>query len=188
MRLFFALEPPGALAIQLADWRDKQLPAVGRPVTAGNFHITLAFLGNISEQKLERLCLETDELLSRGTLEAGTVQLDQLGYWHKTGIFWLGPSAYPPTLEKLASALQSRGVAVGARRKRSHYSPHITLFRGCQEPPPAPAQDPNFNWSYDSFTLFESRMSGRGVSYHPLAEWKLSSASVVTDAHKRPLR
>jgi len=188
MRLFFALEPPGELAIQIADWRDKQLPALGRPVPAGNFHITLAFLGNISELKLERLCLETDELLSRRTLKAGTVQLNQLGYWHKTGIFWLGTSAYPPTLKRLASALESRGVAVGARRKRSHYSPHVTLFRGCQEPPPASAQEPNFNWSYDSFTLLESRMSDHGVSYRPLAEWKLTSAGGVTDAQERALR
>ncbi|MEH6585587.1 MAG: RNA 2',3'-cyclic phosphodiesterase [Halioglobus sp.] len=188
MRVFFALEPPGALAIQLADWRDKQLPALGRPVPPGNFHITLAFLGNISEQELERLCLETDELLSRRTLEAGTVQLNQLGYWHKNGIFWLGPCAYPPTLKNLASALESRGVAVGARRKRSRYSPHVTLFRGCHEPPPAPAQEPNFNWPYDSFTLLESRMSDHGVSYHPLAEWKLSPASGATDDQERALR
>ena len=188
MRLFFALEPPGELAIQIADWRDKQLPALGRPVPAGNFHITLAFLGNISELKLERLCLETDELLSRRPLEAGTVQLNQPGYWHKPGIFWLGPSASPPGLKELASALQSRGVAVGARRGRSHYSPHVTLFRGCQQPPPAPAQDPKFNWPYESFTLLESKMSDHGVSYHPLAEWQLSPASGATDAPERALR
>lgn len=188
MRLFFALEPPGALAVQLADWRDQQLPALGRPVPAGNFHITLAFLGNISEKNLERLCLETDELLSRRAFEAGKLQLDQLGYWHKSGIFWLGPSTYPPTLKNLASALESRGAAVGARRKRGHYSPHVTLFRGCQQPPHAPTQEPHFSWPYNSFTLLESRVSDHGVSYHPLAEWKLPSTDHATDAQERALR
>jgi RNA 2',3'-cyclic 3'-phosphodiesterase len=174
VRLFFALEPPADLAIQISDWRDRQLAAPGRPVPPGNFHITLAFLGDATEQQLERLCLETDAMLSRRTFAGASLALNQVGYWHKPGICWLGPSTWPDSLVSLAGALGDRGTAAGLRRKRGDYSPHLTLYRGCQTPPPAPTCQPDFHWRYQYFQLLESRQGSQGVSYHPLAEWTLA--------------
>ncbi|RLQ21986.1 RNA 2',3'-cyclic phosphodiesterase [Seongchinamella sediminis] len=171
MRLFFALELPGELAIQIADWRQRQLPALGRPVPPANFHITLAFLGELGEKQLEQLCLATDELVAQGRFEAGEIILDQVGYWPKPGIYWLGPKHWPDSLGQLADTLARRGNALGAKRKRGQFRPHLTLFRGCQAPPPAAAELGDFPLPYHGFTLLESRAGRNGVRYSPVARW-----------------
>ena len=48
MRTFFALELLGKTAIQVSDWRDRQFGPVGRAVPPANFHITLAFIAELT--------------------------------------------------------------------------------------------------------------------------------------------
>ena len=177
MRLFFALELPGALALEIADWRQRQLPALGRPVPPANFHITLAFLGELGESQLEQLCLATDDLLQQHPFEAGKIILDQVGYWPKPGIYWLGPTRWPESLTLLAGKLAGKGTAVGAKRRRGHFRPHVTLFRGCDAPPPAPSGGCNFSLPYEGFSLMESRPGRQGVSYSHLCQWDFSTLS-----------
>lgn len=51
-RLFFALSLPAKMQKQVIKWRADHFPAdTGRPVTAANLHITLAFLGEVSALK-----------------------------------------------------------------------------------------------------------------------------------------
>lgn len=173
MRLFFALEPDSQTALQIADWRDRQFALAGRPVPVANLHITLAFLGDIAPAKLERVCLAVDEQLQRDTPRGGTLNLDQIGYWAKQGILWLGPSSCPDSLAKLSSSLQQLGTRFGCKRSRGKYQPHITLFRGCETSPPQPASFPGSVLDYRNFVLLESRQGKRGVSYHPLGQWQL---------------
>lgn len=173
MRLFFALELPGDLAMQIDDWRQRQLPSMGRPVPPANFHITLAFLGELSEPRLERLGRATDELVEQRRFGADELVLDQVGYWPRPGVFWLGPGHWSPSLDQLAGALAQRGNAVGAKHKRGDYRPHLTLFRGCQQPPPAPADIGSFRLGYSGFALMESRDGRQGVSYSSIAHWQI---------------
>ncbi|QFU74891.1 RNA 2',3'-cyclic phosphodiesterase [Halioglobus maricola] len=173
MRLFFALEPSPEDARAIAEWRERYLPAQGRAVPAANFHITLAFLGEVSQQRLDRLCSAVDNTLDAGapsTLELG---LTEPGYWSKPRICWLGPDRWPRELDQLAHKLDQLGVAEGCKRNRGEYRPHITLYRGCDAPPPAPILAPDFELSLDHFALFESRQGRTGVSYEPVAAWEL---------------
>ena len=173
MRTFFALEPSAALTVQLADWRDRQLRGAGRAVPPANFHITLAFMGSLSPAALERLGLSVDAWLGRQRQPGSELLLDHVGYWQRPGIYWLGPSRWPDSLSRLAGKLRQLGSAAGARRDRNAFNPHITLFRNCDLAPPAPAEPPCFTFTYDHFTLFESRQGRSGVSYHPLEQWQL---------------
>ena len=171
MRLFFALAPGASSAAALGAWRDRQVHAEGRSVPLPNLHITLAFLGEISQNRLESLCNAVDTLApGDGPLH---LHLDQLGYWPKPGICWIGPSQWPERLETLARRLDEIGVAQGGKRSRGRYQPHITLLRGCQTPPPAPIEAPTFDLEFDHFSLFESRQGRRGVSYAETASWPL---------------
>jgi RNA 2',3'-cyclic 3'-phosphodiesterase len=174
MRLFFALEPDRQSAINIADWRDRQLPGAGRAVPTANLHITLAFLGEISHHRLEGLCTAVDDYLQRRPADSGELHLDQVGYWPKPGILWLGPHNWPDMLNQLAAGLAQLGTAEGSRRKRGAFQPHITLFRGCDRAPSAPASPPSFTLPYRDFALLESRQGRHGVSYHPLAHWALA--------------
>ncbi|WP_312181746.1 2'-5' RNA ligase family protein, partial [Pantoea sp. CTOTU46764] len=50
-RLFFALELPAPLQQQLVQWRADNFAAeAGKPVAAANLHLTLAFLGEVSDE------------------------------------------------------------------------------------------------------------------------------------------
>jgi len=73
MHTFLALELPATTAMQIADWRDRQFGPVGRPVPPANFHITLAFVGALSERALERLCLAVDTWLASRSIPAGEI-------------------------------------------------------------------------------------------------------------------
>lgn len=174
MRVFFGLELDAATALAIADWRDRQLLCHGRPVPPANFHITLAFIGELPGQAIERLCGGVDDWLTHGEVPDGVLKLDRTGYWPRPGIFWLGPCEWPEHLSRLARKLGSLSGPVGGRRDRNTFQPHITLFRRCTEPPPAPPCIPPLTLHYQHCSLFESRQGRQGVSYHVLQDWPLT--------------
>ena len=173
MRAFFGLELDTATALQIAQWRDRLLLADGRPVPPANFHITLAFIGELSQPRLDRLCRSVDEWLERDRLQGAELDLQSVGYWQKPGIYWLGPQQWPQQLSQLAAKLAGLATRVGGKRDKRAYQPHITLFRGCNTAPPAAQADPPVSLSYRDFALLESVQGKRGVSYHPLQHWDL---------------
>jgi len=175
MRTFFALELPSEIALQIAAWRDRQLGQPGRPIPPANFHITLAFLGDLGESSLERLGHAVDGWLAVAEPAGGQLRLDCAGYWPRPGIFWLGAQTWPESLTRLADRLRQLGTAAGARRDRNAFRPHVTLFRNCRTPPPAPASTPGILLPYRHFSLFESQQGRHGVRYVPLAQWQLTN-------------
>ncbi len=174
MRVFFGLELPADIALQIAAWRDRQLGPAGRPVPAANFHITLAFVGEIAPGPLERLCQAVDDALQRARPEGGELVLDCAGYWPRPGIYWLGPGTWPESLSQLATKLRQLATVAGARRDRSPFQPHISLLRNCSTAPAAPVSQSAICMAYRDFTLFESRQGKTGVSYHPMQQWELA--------------
>jgi len=181
MRTFFGLELPADVIMQIADWRDRQFGAgTGRPVPPANFHITLAFVGEINPASLDKLCETVETGVARGAFTGGQVLLDITGYWAKPGVYWLGAETFPAPLSQLAQRLRQLVTNAGARRDRKPFLPHVTLFRNCTAAPAAPAEPPAFSAVYQHFTLFESRQGKSGVSYHPLQHWELPSPSRST--------
>jgi 2'-5' RNA ligase len=177
MRTFFGLEMTANAALQVADWRDRQLAQAGRPVQPANFHITLAFVGELPQGALERLLQSVDDWLVPDAVPADQLLLDRTGYWQKQGIYWLGPTTWPQPLTHLAKKLRNLATGVGARLDRKPFQPHVTLYRNYSEAPPAPTTAPAIMMAYEGFALFESRQGRRGVSYHPLHYWALSPAA-----------
>ncbi len=176
LRLFFGLDIPAGTALAAADWRDRHLPAIGRAVAPANFHITLAFIGEVPAAGLDALCQDTDQWLARSGTGPAEILLDEVGYWPAPGIYWLGPRQWPPELDRLAEGLGRVAQRAGGRRDRRRYRPHLTLFRGCREAPPAPAWPPSLRLAYDAVTLFESRRGRGGVQYDAIADWPLADA------------
>lgn len=174
MRVFFALQPDPDVLVRLADWRDRQFSRPGRPVPPANLHITLAFIGEIPTRSLDALCSDVNHWCEKTVPQGGSLQLDQTGYWHRPGIYWLGPSRWPDSLQKLADGLRAIAGRAGGKREGKRFQPHVTLFRGCQAAPPAPAMPPRILFAYSDFCLFESRQGKQGVSYEPVHYWDLA--------------
>lgn len=180
MRVFFGLDLDRAAAMTVADWRQRQLACDGRQVPPANFHITLAFVGQIQPPALERLCLSVNQWFDHSPVCGSELTLDCVGYWPKPGIFWLGCSAWPRALTELADKLRGIAVNAGGKRDRNPFQPHVTLFRRCHTAPPAPPTTPLIALPYSHFSLFESRQGRQGVSYHSIEDWHLPSPPVRT--------
>lgn len=177
MRLFLGLDLPEHSARAIADWRDRALPPVARAVPPANFHITLAFLGEVPSGEIETLSCLVDECCAEFSFDPFEVLLDQPGFWPRPGILWLGAAAPPPGLMALASALRRLPRSLGLKRDRNPFVPHVTLFRGVRDTPPAPVIAPSFPFVQDTLTLFESERLREGVRYRSLEEWKLPARS-----------
>lgn len=173
MRVFYGLEIPAERAIEIADWRDRELHCDGRPVPSRNFHITLAFLGHIEAGKLDTLLRDTDESAAAGRGAPLTLRLDQVGYFQRPGIFWLGSTRTPEPLASLAASLRAVTASNGGRLERRALQPHVTLYRRCAAPPPAPPSVPVIDLTWRHFTLFESVQGKTTMHYQPLAHWSL---------------
>jgi len=174
MRVFFGLELSSNTILEIANWRDRELQCGGRPVPPENFHITLAFVGEVRAKNLESLLADTDQQLANGSPGNCALQLDQVGYWHKPGIFWLGSTTPPAAIKTLAKKLRSLASAHGGRLEKKTFQPHVTLYRRCETPPPAPPTIPHLTLSWEHFTLFESVQGRQGVHYRALEHWTLS--------------
>ncbi|MFV0278911.1 MAG: RNA 2',3'-cyclic phosphodiesterase [Parahaliea sp.] len=173
MRVFFGIEPGQEAALAISDWRDRQFGPCGRPVSVANLHMTLAFGGELPNTAVDSLCDATDHWVDGSDIPAVTLELDQTGYWQVPGIYWLGPSRWPPALEAQVRKLRQLLVGAGARRERRSFQPHVTLFRNCDPAPPMPAQTPAITLRQREIALFESRRLRGSVAYHVLAAWLL---------------
>ncbi|MGB5325237.1 MAG: RNA 2',3'-cyclic phosphodiesterase [Pseudomonadales bacterium] len=170
MRLFFGLELAPADLLAIDSWRSRTCAALGPGVPAENLHITLAFAGECAPAKLEALCDAAQALQH----ECFSLHFDDLGYWARQGLVWLGVSEQPAALQKLARDCRSLVGSLQLHKARKPFTPHISLWRGQGDAPPAPLQQPDFTMAFDSFVLFESTRNRRGgVQYAALARWPL---------------
>lgn len=164
MITFFALQPTAKVRQEIFEWKDRVLPPFDRPVTAANLHITLAYLGETAPWQLEQL-LATAEAAMPSPIE---LTLDHMGYWPKPKVVWLGASTIPDTLVSLAGYLGRTAGSLRLQRDKRPYQPHLTLARKISQPPPAPAEAPQFQLRFTDFVLMESCRSAAGVSYRVL--------------------
>jgi 2'-5' RNA ligase len=171
-RLFFALWPDAALrsaaAVRVAALVP---PDRGRPQRADQLHVTLVFLGQVAESRLE-----TVRTVAAGiTGTAFTLILDRLEHWRKPGVLCLTTSAVPAPLASLVEQVRTALAAQRLPSESRPYRPHLTLarklarFEGPTDVEPLP-------WRAASITLVESRADRDGLRYEPLASWPLDAA------------
>ena len=141
---------------------------LGREVLPENFHITLLFLGNISFEIADCFSQNVQEI----DVQPFRVQLDRLGYFDKTKIFWVGPSIVPRQLESLYKSVRNCAQYCGISKLSKRYVPHVSLLRNCE----VPISNPNFEpieWEIDEFHLVESRLDKGGAHYYTVESFPL---------------
>lgn len=158
LRLFFALPCPNGIAAQIDAWQQDQHFAV-QPVPTANLHVTLAFLGQVPESRLQQL-RQVPPRLALADL-AFDLHLDRLDCWPE-GLLHLAPGQPPQALLKLASALQQQ-----LQLDERPYRPHLTLARDSQ--PADMRTPPSFAWHVDQLHLYQSA----GGQYLSLQHWPL---------------
>ncbi|WP_339723525.1 RNA 2',3'-cyclic phosphodiesterase [uncultured Paraglaciecola sp.] len=178
MRAFLGLAPHAETKLAIEDWRNKAFPGLHAPVPKANFHITLAFLGNVSIEQLVAIKQLIDKM---PRISAFDVSLTHLGYWSKPKAFWLGCRQTANEHLTLAKQVHQIAKKSGLQLQQQEYVAHLTLARKCKIKPPAPLVPANFHWHVDQFHLFESKSSSQGVYYPILESWHLDA-----DIEKKP--
>lgn len=169
-RLFFALSLPPTLQTQMIQWRADNFPAdTGRPIAAASLHLTLAFLGEVSEQKEAALRSIAGRIDAKGF----SLQIDDAGHWPGAGVVWLGTRRAPRSLLQLADILRSHAARNGCYQSTLPFHPHISLFRAATRAVAIPPTTPNWTLDAKEFGLYQSIYERGRTRYALLQSWPL---------------
>jgi 2'-5' RNA ligase len=142
-----------------------------------NLHITLAFLGEVSE---ERAAAVIDRLGGPWPVAAFSVDVAGVGAFPPSGpirVFWLGIPSGADRLVRIYGELTARLAALGFETETRPYHPHITIGRAKAASSSASrkaravlgaAEIHAGSSRVKSVTVFESRLSSAGARYEPL--------------------
>lgn len=130
MRLFVALQIPSEVGKTLAALL-AELCAISREprwVRPENLHVTLKFLGEVTDTKFDSLRVALTQVRSPQPV---TVEFRGLGFFpteKHPRVFWAGMEA-SPNLRTLAEEIENAVEKYGIPREKREFSPHLTLAR-----------------------------------------------------------
>lgn len=175
-RLFIAVPLPGRMARSLSQFSarlEAKLP--GRYVTAENYHVTLAFIGEAPLSLKTELGPFLRETAAR--FPALPAAFSALGFFgsEANAILWAGlkdGETLLPLADAVRSGLRERGIPLDRKPVR----PHITIARKVNLEGTALPALPSATGQMDTLTLYHStRVQGR-LTYLPLAQAPLGAA------------
>jgi 2'-5' RNA ligase len=175
LRLFVGIEFPPELKLRLS-LLETPLPGT-RWIDLGNLHLTLRFIGEITED----IAADVDEALERLEARRFSLQLAGTGVFggNKPHTLWVGVERDPDLVvlhDKIERALVRAGLAPEPRR----FAPHVTLAR-LRDPPldllghflAAHALFRADPLPVDHFSLIASFPTKAGSVYEDQADYKL---------------
>jgi 2'-5' RNA ligase len=176
VRTFVAVFPPPEVRRALVG-AAHELPVVGevRWVRPENVHLTLKFLGDVSEDDLDRVAEALEPVrLRHGPFEAGLSGFGAFPSSRKARIVWAGIGDGSEPLRALARDVEASLEPLGFEREDRAYVPHLTLGRSRGRPVAleaveAPSAIPGF--TVRNVELVESVL---GAAYSTLATYLLS--------------
>jgi 2'-5' RNA ligase len=166
-RVFFALWPDNRQRDRMRDFISPVARLVeGRAVDRRNWHITLAYIGDFPERRMDELLEATKSI----QVEPFRLRFDRLEFWPRPKIAALVPPTIPSELEQLVDALPGHTLAAGVNPEHQRvYRPHVTVVRNARHfETERLAQPAITEWS--SFELVESVPEPGGVTYRPIVD------------------
>jgi len=181
VRTFVAVFPPPETQKALAD-AARRLPVVGkiRLIPPANVHLTLKFLGDVSQEELERVAEALEPMRERNeSFEAGVSGFGAFPSSKRARVLWAGIGEGADGLRALAEDVEERLELLGFEREGRGYVPHLTLGRAGGRPVALEALE-TFS-SVPTFLvrrveLVESVLGRAGATYSTLAAYPLSES------------
>ncbi len=137
MRAFLAIDLPAKIreelgrrqalfqqALAASPDRDRAI----RWTSPEGIHLTLKFLGEISDEKLHRLIEQLENL---APFEKFSIKVKGFGFFpdaRRPRVFWAGIEA-PAALARLAAQIDAALTAIGFAPEARSFKPHLTLAR-----------------------------------------------------------
>ena len=161
-RIFIAINLPEEIKKKLVDYQSKWLELPVRWTKKENIHITLEFLGYLTDEELFELLEKTKDIASK--TKSFSVVLNKICYGP--------PKKMPPRMV----------WAMGEKVKEFNLSPHITLERIKTwqwkqiEPEERPEVDEDIDLSFEvnSIEVMESQLKREGPEYTILESCRLA--------------
>jgi len=194
MRLFVALDIDDAIRSRIARFLDgvREFAPDARWVQPESLHVTLKFIGEKPEDKVEQINLALT------TIAADSIELNFRGYGFFPGaraprVFWIGCEG-GHKLTSLAAAVDATLTQLGIPKEEHAFNAHLTLARGGRgsgAPHRQKGDAPNRNFqrlqeklaalsapefgtmTAREFFLYQSQLSPRGSKYTKLAGFAL---------------
>jgi 2'-5' RNA ligase len=169
-RVFFALWPDAATRSLLGQAARRMHQGLGgRRTRDDSIHLTLAFIGNVSVQRLPELAVPPLH-----DLKPFTLSLDRCGCWPHNGIGWIVPSQVPDPLQRLVFAMEGWLRGAGFALEERPYRPHVTLVRKAECVPLMQDIAPII-WRVEEFVLVRSVLEPEGSRYQTIGRCALSA-------------
>ena len=183
MRLFIALEIPSAVRQNLDAFLASMRAITKEPrwVRAENLHVTLKFLGEVAEGKVDAVRTALGEIRSD---KAVSLEFRGMGFFPNEKhprVFWVGTEA-SPNLKTLAGNIEGGVEKLGIPREKREFSPHLTLARF--ERPRLPEelrkliannQQREFGSLHtNEFILVQSKLKPTGAEYTTVATFQFA--------------
>jgi 2'-5' RNA ligase len=169
-RLFFALWPDDAVREALARYAATvHRVAGGRATRPETLHLTLAFLGDTSLDRVPDLVAAASTVSPRPF----ALVLDRAAYWKHNRIVWAGAAEIPAALVAMVDELRGAVAAAGFRFDPKPFVVHATLIRNGAPRGPLPVFAP-IEWRGDGFVLVRSTPGGGGSRYETIGAWRAS--------------
>ena len=177
MRLFFALWPDADTRARIAGAAAALRSSdEARQVPRQNYHVTLAFVGDVAESHLA--VLQQVGFAQRAI--ACRIEFDAYEYWPGPRVVVAAVRQTPAALLELWAGLHAElarhGAALNSRCPQPAPLPplraHVTLARKVAQAPVLQAMSP-FDWNARSFSLVSSDTSGAHSVYTVVDTWPL---------------
>jgi RNA 2',3'-cyclic 3'-phosphodiesterase len=171
LRLFFALWPDACMRAQIADAAAVlRFAGAARPVPQENFHLTLAFVGEVPISQLAVLQQIGD---AERTVAGCLIKLDAYEYWAEPQVVVAAARETPATLIELWTRLhRALTHMLVPLRPPAPLRAHVTLARKVAQAPVLQAMSP-IQWRARSFSLVRSDTSGARSVYTVVDTWPL---------------
>jgi RNA 2',3'-cyclic 3'-phosphodiesterase len=169
MRLFFAAWPELDARQQLESVAAAlRLPQEARRVPAQNYHLTLAFAGEVSNA--QGAALRAVGAALRST--AFAVCLNVQEHWQKSEVVVVAARDEPPALRALHQRLRTEFDRLGLAADPMPFRAHVTIARRVVQAPVL-EQSPGTWWRVRAFHLVHSARSVAGSVYTVVDTWPL---------------
>lgn len=184
MRVFIAVELPNEIRKQLKELQRHLRPLTNsaRWVAPESIHITLKFIGEVPDKRVEQI----DGALAGLTWKPFTVSVHGVGFFpgaRSPRVFWAGMDA--PTMQGLTEELDARMERLGFEKEKRAFRPHITLARAKDsriDSSLVAASAKYAEHEFGSFTadriyLIQSTLKPAGAVYSKVKEYPLEPRS-----------
>ena len=186
VRIFVALDIPADVCSRIAELVRALGPACpkARWVRTEGMHVTLKFIGETPEEKVERIRAALGKIAPVGSIE---LHFRDIGFFpnaRRPRVFWAGIEV-SENLAALGGAVEAQLAPLGIPREQREFKPHLTLARFKDEVNLAPlnaelARRGALEFGAmraDEFHLYESRLKSGGAEYFRLATFSCAEAA-----------